>query len=84
MSATIVSPVRTSPLKGVYAYRQEEVRDVVRDVHSNSHIREVKPVAQSDQRERNHMMQHQLLEILPRSLQLQHQHNRLLRPVTRL
>ena len=56
----------------------------MRDIHRQTHVREMKPITQPNQRERDHMMRHQLLEILPRLLQLQTQHNRLLRPITRL
>lgn len=62
-------------------YRQEEVRDVVRDVHCHTHVREVKPVAQAYQRQRYDVMEHQLPEVLARFLQLQHQHQALLSPI---
>jgi hypothetical protein len=60
---------------------KEEITNVVRDIHSNSHVREMEPIAQANERKRNDMVQYQLLEILARLLQLQHQHNSLLRPV---
>jgi len=41
-------------------------------------------VAQSNKRERDNMVQHQLLEILARFLELQHQNDSLLRPVRSL
>jgi hypothetical protein len=56
----------------------------VSDIHSNSHVSEMEAVAQPDERKRNDMVQHQLLEVLTRFLQLQHQHDSLLRPVRRL
>jgi hypothetical protein len=56
----------------------------VRDVHGNSHVSEMEAVAQPDERKRNDVVQHQLLEVLTRFLQLQHQHDSLLRPVRRL
>lgn len=65
-------------------YREEEIANVVRDVHGDPHVRKVEAIAQPDERERDDMMQHELLEVLPRLLQLQHQYNRLLRPVRSL
>lgn len=56
----------------------------MRDVHCNAHVREVESVAQPDQGQSDDMMRNQLLEVLTRLLQHQHQHNRLLRPITRL
>lgn len=56
----------------------------MRDVHSNTHISEMEPIAQPNKRQRDDVVQHQLLEVLARLLQLQHQHDRLLRPVCRL
>ena len=56
----------------------------MRDVHCHAHIREVKPIAQPDQGERDDMVQHQLPEIFPWLLQLQHEYQPLLRPVRRL
>jgi hypothetical protein len=63
---------------------KEEITNVMRDVHRNPHVREMEAVAQPNQRQRNDMVQHQLLEILSRLLQLQHQNDSLLRPVRRL
>jgi len=62
-------------------YRQEKVGDVMRDINRNAHIREVKPVAQSDQRERDEVMGNKLIIVLPGLLQTQNQDNSLLRPV---
>ena len=56
----------------------------MRDIHRHADIREMEPIAQPDQRKRDDVMTDQLFEILPRLLQLQTQHNRLLRPVARL
>ena len=56
----------------------------MRDVHSNTHISEMEPVAQANKRKGNDVVQNQLLEVLARLLQLQHQHDGLLRPVRRL
>jgi hypothetical protein len=44
----------------------------------------MEPVAQPNKRKRNDMVQNQLLEVLARLLQLQHQNDSLLRPVRRL
>jgi len=63
---------------------KEEIADVMRDVHSDAHVSEVEAVAQSNKRERDDVVQHQLLEILTRLLKLQHQDNSLLRPVRSL
>lgn len=65
-------------------YGQEEIADVVRDVHRDTHVGEVEPVAEPDERESDDVVQHKLLEVFARLLQLQHQHDRLLRPVRRL
>ena len=56
----------------------------MRDVHRNSHVRKMKPVAQPNQAHSNDMMRNQLLKVLPWLLQHKQQHNRLLRPVARL
>jgi len=56
----------------------------MRDVHRNPHVRKMKSVAQPDQANSDNMMRNQLLKVLPRLLQHKQQHNRLLRPVTRL
>ncbi|KAG7731931.1 hypothetical protein KL948_002864 [Ogataea haglerorum] len=63
---------------------QEEVGDVHRDVHGNAHPREVEPVRQADQQHRDDVVEHELLEVLARLLQLQDQHHALLRPERRL
>lgn len=65
-------------------YREEEVRDIVCDIYRQAHIRKVESVAQSDKRKGDDMVTNELLEVLARLLQLQHQNNGLLRPVTRL
>ena len=54
------------------------------NVNRQTHRREMKPITQPNQGQSNHMMRNQLLEILPRLLQHQTQHNRLLHPVARL
>lgn len=63
-------------------YRKEKVRNIVRDVDGDAHVSEMEAVAQTNQCQRHNMMQHQLLEVLPRLLQQQDQHEPLLRPVT--
>lgn len=65
-------------------YREEEVRDIVCDIDRQAHIRKVESVAQSDKRKGDDMVTNELLEVLARLLQLQHEYNGLLRPVTRL
>lgn len=54
------------------------------DVYCQTHVGEVETIAQPDEGEGNDVVSYQLLEILARLLQLQHQDNRLLRPVTSL
>lgn len=54
------------------------------DVDGDTHIREVKPVAQPDQADSDDVMGNQLLEVLPRLLKHQQQHDSLLGPVTSL
>ena len=66
------------------AYRQEEIRNVMRNIHRQAHIREMKSITQPNQCQRDHMVSDQLFEIFPRLFQQQAQNNRLLRPVTRL
>ena len=56
----------------------------MRDIHGNAHVRKMEPVRQPNQRHGNDMMRNQLLEVFPRLLQHQEQHNSLLRPITRL
>lgn len=63
---------------------KEEIANVMRDVHGQPHIREMEAVAQPDQRQRDDMMPHQLLEVLSWFFQLQAQDNGLLRPIARL
>lgn len=65
-------------------YGEEEIANVVRDVHRQAHVRKVEPIAQPDQGQRNDMVSHEFLEILPRLLKQHNQHQRLLRPITRL
>lgn len=64
--------------------RKEEIRDIVRDIDSNAQVSKVETVAQSNERQRDDVVADKLLEILPGLFQLQHQHDRLLCPVTRL
>ena len=56
----------------------------MRDINRNSHISKMKAITQADKSKGNNMMQHQLLEILSRLLQLQHQHQALLCPIRSL
>lgn len=70
--------------KGRTTHSQEEIRDVMRNIDGHPHVREMKAIAQPNQRQCNNMMPHQLLEILPRLLEQHTQHNRLLRPIRRL
>lgn len=74
----------TKPESYVIAYREEEVRDIVGDVDGNSHVGEMETVAQSDQSQSDDVVADELHVVLPRFLQLQQKHDRLLRPVTSL
>lgn len=65
-------------------YRQKEIRDVVRDVDRDTHVREMESITTPDERQRDQMMENQLFKILPRFLKQQHQHDSLLRPITAL
>jgi len=56
----------------------------VGDVDRHAHVGEMEAVAQPNEGERDDMMQHQLPKVLPRFLELQHQHQALLRPVRAL
>ena len=65
-------------------YSKEKVRDVMGDVHGQTHIGEVEAVAQRNQSQRDNVVADKLLKILAGFLQLQQEHNSLLCPVTRL
>lgn len=65
-------------------YGEEEIANVVRDVYRQTHMREMEPVAECNERQRDDVMSDQLFEVLPRFLQLQHQNDPLLCPVAGL
>jgi hypothetical protein len=65
-------------------YSKEKVRNVVGDVHSQTHVGKVEAVAQRNQSQSDNVVSDQLLKVFPGLLQLQQEHNGLLRPVTRL
>ena len=65
-------------------HSQEKIANVMRNVHRQTHVRKVKPITQPDQRQRDDMMGHQLLKVLPWLLQHEQQHAHLLQPVARL
>lgn len=52
------------------------------DVHSNTHVGEMEPVTEEDQRKSDDMVTNKLLEVFARLLQLEQQHNCLLKPVS--
>ena len=54
----------------------------MRNVHGNAHVREVKAVAQPDERQSNDMVRHEFFEVFSWLLQHEEQHNHLLCPVT--
>lgn len=66
------------------SYGKEEIRDIHGNVYRQAHVGEVETVAAPDKRDRDEMMRNQFLEVLPRFLQHQQQHNHLLGPVGRL
>lgn len=51
-------------------YGKEEIANVVCDVHGQSHVCEMKAVAQRDQRQCDDMMPYQLSEVLSRFFEL--------------
>lgn len=73
MSEEFISMSISTFVFPLLTYRQKKVRNIMRYIHRNSHISKVKAITQANQRQRDDMMQHQLPEILPRFLQLQHQ-----------
>ena len=56
----------------------------MRNINRNPHIHKVKSIAQPNQNQRNNVMPNQFPKILSRLLELQQQHNGLLRPIARL
>lgn len=54
------------------------------DVDTNTHVGEMEPIAQPDECQCDDVVSDKLLEVLSGFLQLQHQHNRLLGPITGL
>lgn len=54
------------------------------NVDGNAHVRKVEAVAQPNERQRHHMVRHQLLVVLARLLEAKKHHNALLRPIRRL
>ena len=69
MLAVFINRMRNRERIRVKTYRKEKIADVVRNIYSNTHIGEVKSIAQPDQRQSNNVMSHQLFEILPGFLQ---------------
>lgn len=65
-------------------YSEEEVANVVGDIHRQSHVGEVESVAQPYQSQRDDVMGDQFLEVSPRLLEHQAEHNGLLTPVASL
>lgn len=66
------------------SYSEEEVANIVGDIHRQSHVGEVESVAQPYQSQRDDVMGDQLLEVSPRLLEHQAEHNGLLTPVASL
>lgn len=62
-------------------YGKEEIGYVVGYVDSYSHVCEVEAVAQANQGQSNNVVEHQLLVIFPRRLELEQQDQPLLQPV---
>lgn len=65
-------------------YSEEEIRDIVGNINWKSHVREVETVRRPDQRDRNDVVHHKLLEVLARLLHTEDKHNSLLSPVRAL
>lgn len=54
------------------------------NVDCDPHVREMEAITRGDERQGDDMVGHQFFKVLPRLLQLQQQHDRLLRPVAGL
>lgn len=65
-------------------YRQEEITDIVGNIHRQSHVTEMEPITQPYQSQGDDMMAHEFLEIPARLFEHQAEHNGLLGPVARL
>lgn len=65
-------------------YGEEEIGDVVCDIHGNSHVHKVEAVAQPDQADGDDVVRNELAPVLARLLEHQHQDNELLGPVAGL
>lgn len=61
-------------------YGEEEIANIVRDVDGNADIREVKPVAKTDEGYSHAMVTHELLEVLAALLDAQQHDDGLLHP----
>lgn len=53
------------------AYRKEKVRNIVCDVHGETHVREVETIAKADQSKGDDVVRDQFLEVLARLFKLQ-------------
>ena len=62
-------------------YCEEQVTDIVRQVHGNANVGKVKAVAEGNERQRHDVVRHELLEVLARLLEPQHHDEGLLGPV---
>jgi hypothetical protein len=69
---------------GRRTYGDEEVADIMGNVHRESHFRKVVAIARCDQRNRDYVMENEFLEVLSGLLQLQKQNDGLLGPVAGL
>lgn len=56
----------------IYTYSKEEITNVVCDENTQAHVGEMEPVAQSNEKQRDNMVSHQLFEILSWLLHSQH------------
>ena len=73
-----------SPSFHSMTYSKEEIRDIVGDIHRKSHVREVEAVRRPNQGNRNNVVSHKLLKVLPGLLHSKHKHDSLLRPICSL
>lgn len=61
-------------------HSEEKIADVVRNVDGNAHVREMEPIAESYQSDRDNMVRHKLPEVFPPLLLAQHHDHDLLHP----
>lgn len=65
-------------------YSKEEIANIMGDIHSDTNVGEVEPVAQPNQRQGHYVMKNHLIGVLPRLLHTKNKYDRLLSPVRSL